>query len=63
MVRAARDALDVEFVCIARPVERATGSDGGALVYRISHHVPRWEPGNEPRLERMDLEGVTPLLS
>lgn len=63
MVRAAPDALDVEFVCIARPVERATGSDGGALVYRVAHHVPLWKPGNEPHLERTDLEGVTPLLS
>ncbi|MEP7087755.1 MAG: alkaline phosphatase D family protein [Gemmatimonadota bacterium] len=63
IVRATRDALDVEFVCIARPVERAQGSDGGPLVYRISHHVPRWAAGDEPTLERRDLEGVPPLLS
>ncbi|MEO7039305.1 MAG: alkaline phosphatase D family protein [Candidatus Elarobacter sp.] len=62
-VRAAPDALDVEFVCIERPVERATSSDGGALVYRISHRVARWAPGEEPTLERKDLEGVPPLLS
>lgn len=63
MVHASPDALDVEFVCIARPIERAQGADGGPLVYRISHHVPRWAPGEEPRLERRDLEGTPPLLS
>jgi alkaline phosphatase D len=63
MVRASPAALDVEFVCIERPVERSTGNDGGPLAYRISHHVPRWAPGEEPRLERRDLEGTPPLLS
>jgi len=63
MVRATPDALDVEFVCIERPVERAAGNDGGPLAYRITHHVPRWAAGEEPTLERMDLEGVPPLLS
>jgi alkaline phosphatase D len=63
MVRATPDALDVEFVCIERPVERAAGSDGGPLAYRITHHVPRWAAGEEPTLERKDLEGVPPLLS
>jgi alkaline phosphatase D len=63
MVRAAQRALEVEFVCIQRPLERATGNDGGALVYRVAHRVARWAPGDEPRLERTDLEGVPPLLS
>jgi alkaline phosphatase D len=52
----------VEFVCIARPIERATGADGGPLVYRVSHHVPRWHAGEAPTLERRDLEGEPPLL-
>ncbi len=63
MVRASHDALDAEFVCIRRPVERATESDGGPLAYRVAHRVARWAPGEVPRLERTDLEGVPPLLS
>ena len=63
MVRAAPEALDVEFVCIARPVERASGSDGGPLAYRITHHVPAWSAGEEPRLVRKDMEGTPPLLA
>jgi len=63
MVRASTEALDVEFVSIERPVERSTGDDGGPLAYRISHHVPRWAPGEEPRLARKDLEGTPPLLA
>lgn len=62
-VRATPEALDVEFVSIARPVERANASDGGPLVYRVTHHVPKWAPGEEPRLERKDLEGTPPLLA
>ena len=63
MVRAAQRLLDVEFVCIRRPVERATASDGGPLVYRVVHCVAHWAPGETPRLERTDLEGVPPLLA
>jgi alkaline phosphatase D len=63
MVSASTDALDVEFVCIARPIERAPGADGGPLRYRVAHHVPRWAPGDEPQLERKDLEGTPPPLS
>ena len=63
MVRVSPDALDVEFVCIRRPVERATGSDGGPLAYRVTHCVAHWAPGEAPRLERTDLEGVSPPLS
>jgi len=62
MVRAAPDALDVEFVCIAHPAERAPGMDGGPLVYRVTHHVPLWGAGELPTLERRDVEGEPPLL-
>jgi alkaline phosphatase D len=62
MVSAGADVIEVEFVCIARPIERATGADGGPLVYRVSHHVPRWHAGEAPTLERRDLEGEPPLL-
>jgi len=63
MVSAAADALDVEFVCIARPIERASSDDGGPLVYRVSHHVPLWRAGEAPALERRDVEGEPPLLA
>ena len=63
MVSATADALDVEFVCIARPIERAAGSDGGPIVYRVSHHVPIWHADEAPMLERRDLEGTPPPLA
>jgi len=53
----------VEFVCIARPIERASSDDGGPLVYRVSHHVPLWRAGEAPALERRDVEGEPPLLA
>jgi len=62
-VRATGDALDVEFVCVPRPIERATGEDGGPILYRIAHHVRRWSAGEAPELERHDLEGTPPLLA
>ena len=62
-VRATAAALDVEFVCVPRPIERATTEDGGPILYRISHHVPQWRAGDAPELERHDLEGTPPLLA
>ena len=63
MVSATPAALEVEFVCIARPIERAKGTDGGPLVYRVSHRVARCHAGEAPTLERKDLEGVSPPLA
>jgi alkaline phosphatase D len=37
VVRAGIDALEVEFVCIPRPIERNESVDGGPLAYRITH--------------------------
>src|SRR5262249_14533058 len=37
VVTATGDELDVEFVCIPRPVERNKEADGGPLAYRIAH--------------------------
>lgn len=62
-VRATAVALDVEFVCVPRPIERATTEDGGPIVYRIAHHVPLWHAGDAPELERHDIEGTPPLLA
>lgn len=62
VVRAASDQLQVEFVCIVRPVERTNRDDGGPLAYRVSHRVKRWGRNAAPRLERTLLEGTLPLV-
>jgi alkaline phosphatase D len=61
-VRVTADALETEFVCIPRPVERRTEPDGGPLLYRVSHRTRLWKRGERPSLEQRVLEG-TPTLS
>ena len=56
-VRATHDALECEFVCIPRPIERAAREDGGPLLYRVVHRVPMWKKGERPRLEQQVIEG------
>ena len=56
-VRVTPDALETEFVCIPRPMERSGTSDGGPLLYRISHRVRLWKNGERPKLEQRVLEG------
>jgi alkaline phosphatase D len=60
-VSAGDDALEVEFVCIPRPLERSTTPDGGPLAYRVVHRARLWKGGETPQLERTLLEGKTPL--
>lgn len=62
VVRAATDQLEVEFVCIPRPLERSLQEDGGPLVYRVVHRVKRWTAGVRPVLERTKVEGTLPLV-
>ncbi len=62
IVTAKTDELEVEFVCIPRPLERSESPDGGPLVYRIAHKVKHWEPGTTPKLERTRVEGTLPLV-
>ncbi|PXA82940.1 phosphodiesterase [Nostoc sp. 3335mG] len=57
VVSAGPDAIDTEFVCIVRPITRATTPDGGPLRYRVSHRAGLWQPGNSPKLEQRMLEG------
>jgi alkaline phosphatase D len=57
VVSAGPDAIDTEFVCIVRPISRATTPDGGPLRYRVSHRASIWEPGVRPKLEPRMLEG------
>lgn len=54
--------LEVEFVCIPRPLERNDRPDGGPLAYRITPSVKPWKPGTAPKLERKNVEGKLPLL-
>jgi len=61
VVRAAKDELRCEFVCIPRPLERSETADGGPLRYRVTHRVALWSPGEHPRLERTNVEGTPPI--
>ena len=60
-VRVTADALETEFVCIPRPIERSTSPDGGPLRYRVSHRARLWKRGERPALEQRVLEGKVPL--
>jgi alkaline phosphatase D len=60
-VSAMGDALEVEFVCIPRPLERWTIADGGSLAYRVVHRAKLWKGGETPQLERVLTEGQLPL--
>jgi alkaline phosphatase D len=62
VVRAGGEELEVEFVCIPRPLEQSDRPDGGPLAYRVAHRVKRWLPDAAPRLERTAVEGELPLV-
>src|ERR1700719_2140418 len=57
VVHASSDAIETEFVCIPRPLERGEGQDGGALRYRARFRARLWENGKTPRLEMQIIEG------
>ena len=57
VVRAGSDRMDTEFVCIPRPIERATTEDGGPLRYRVVHSAKLWAKGERPVLEQKVVEG------
>jgi alkaline phosphatase D len=61
-VRATSSAIESEFVCIPRPIERAPGTDGGPLRYRVVHTAKLWPAGTRPTLEQRVVEG-NPTLS
>jgi alkaline phosphatase D len=56
-VRLTGDEMRTEFVCIPRPITRATTPDGGPLRYRIVHTAKLWAPGERPHLVQQVLEG------
>jgi alkaline phosphatase D len=57
VVQATRDFMEVEFVCIPRPIERSGTLDGGNLLYRVRHRAGRWEKKGTPKIETRLLEG------
>jgi len=61
VVRANEKNLEVEFVCLPRPLTRSTTEDGGPLVYRVTHRAGLWAAGAKPRIERTNVEGTLPL--
>ena len=62
VVRADSNVLEVEFVCIVRPLERSERADGGPLAYRVVHRVKQWTPEAAPKIERTKVEGTLPLV-
>ena len=57
VVRASGDAIETEFVCIPRPLERSDRADGGPLLYRAIFRSPVWQAGAAPRLDGRVVEG------
>jgi len=57
VVTASSATITTEFVCIPRPIARATTDDGGPIRYRVRHSARRWQSGESPKLVREVLEG------
>jgi alkaline phosphatase D len=57
VVRVKTDAIETEFVCIPRPVERSATDDGGPLRYRARFRTAMWKPGEAPKMEAKIVEG------
>jgi alkaline phosphatase D len=62
VVRVSGEELEVEFICIPRPLEHNERIDGGPVVYRVAYRVKHWKRGDIPRLERTAFEGTLPLI-
>ncbi len=57
IVTAAAQALDVDFVCVPRPIDRAAQPDGGPVRYRVRHRARLWRKGETPKLQQHIIEG------
>jgi alkaline phosphatase D len=57
VVRVTSHALETEFVCIPRPIERSERPDGGPLRYRVAFRTELWEKGVAPKMETRVIEG------
>lgn len=56
-VRVDASTMVTEFVCIPRPIARATTPDGGPLRYRVRLEVPLWKAGERPQMRQTVVEG------
>jgi alkaline phosphatase D len=57
VVHATSNNLETQFVCIPRPIERATTEDGGPILYRAQFRSALWKKGESPKLTTEILEG------
>jgi alkaline phosphatase D len=57
VVHATRNALETEFVCIPRPLERSEREDGGPLSYRVRFRARVWHKEQSPNLQMRIVEG------
>jgi alkaline phosphatase D len=57
VVRCASEAIETEFVCIPRPIERSATEDGGPLRYRARFRTAIWKRGEAPKIETKVVEG------
>jgi alkaline phosphatase D len=57
VVRATSEAIETEFICIPRPIERSDRPDGGMLRYRVRFRAALWGAGKTPKLEMQIVEG------
>jgi alkaline phosphatase D len=56
-VTVSSDAIQTEFLCIPRPIQRSDRPDGGPIRYRVVHRATRWKAGERPRLVQRVVEG------
>jgi alkaline phosphatase D len=57
VVRVTNDAIETEFVCIPRPLERSATDNGGPIRYRAQFRTAMWKRGGAPRIEAKVIEG------
>ena len=57
VVRVTSEAIETEFVCIPRPLERSATDDGGPLRYRARFRTAMWKHGEAPKMETKIVEG------
>jgi alkaline phosphatase D len=57
VVHITSEALETEFVCIPRPIERSDRPDGGPLLYRARFRTSLWDKGERPKLFTQIVEG------
>jgi len=57
VVRVTNDAIETEFVCIPRPLERSATDNGGPIRYRAQFRTAMWKRGGAPKIEAKVIEG------